>query len=125
VTILPVDDQEIRQGDELRVRISTGRGRYARGQLTYSLSDAPPDATIDKKLGVVFWPTTEAHKPGKYRMVVKVLAAGPRPRSDAQAFTVRLRRRTRRPDEQTDSSDEGTDLSFEVRRRAEQAARAG
>ena len=114
LTILPVDDQEIRQGDELRVRISIRRAGYEREQLTYSLSDAPPDVTIDKKLGIVSWPTTEAHKPGTYQMVVKVLAAGPRPRSDEQAFTVRLRRRTRRADEQTTaSSDDDDGLSFE------------
>jgi hypothetical protein len=113
LTILPVDDQVIRQGDALRVRIAIRRGRYAREHLTYRLSNAPPDATIDKKSGVVVWPTTEAHKPGKYRMVVEVFSAGPRPRSDVQTFTVRLRRCTRRPDEQTVSSNEDPDLPFQ------------
>lgn len=114
VTILPIEDQEITQGEEFRLVVPIRRAGYERGQLRYGLGDAPPDATIDEKLGVISWPTTDAHEPGTYKMVVKVLAAGPRPTSDQQAFTVRLRRLTTRPGERSSaSSGAGDGLSFE------------
>ena len=111
LAIQPMEVQEIAQGDELRMQVPIRRVGYQREQLTYSLSEAPPDATIDGKTGVIVWPTTEAHKPGKYQMIVKVLAAGPRPLSDQQAFTVRLRGRSARRSD-TSSDDDGG-LSFD------------
>jgi hypothetical protein len=110
VSVLPMEDQEIRQGDVLRLQVPTRRAGYKREQLSYQLSDAPPDAAIDEKTGVVLWPTTKAHTPGKYRMIVKVVATGPRVRSDEQALTVRLL--GRKGGDDSDSSDEGTDFSF-------------
>ena len=98
LTIQPIAEQVIKQGDELRMQISVRRPGRERGQLTYSLSDAPPDATIDGKTGEFSWATGETHKLGEYRVTVKVAAAGPQPLSDQKTFLVRLLRNpTRRP----------------------------
>ncbi|HUT90987.1 MAG TPA: DUF1553 domain-containing protein [Thermoguttaceae bacterium] len=111
LTILPMPDQEIAQGDELRMQIPIRRAGYERGQLTYSLSGAPPGATFDEKTGVFSWTTTKAHEPGTYEMIVKVLAAGPRPRSDERTFTVRLRGST--TGQRATPSDDDSGLSFD------------
>ena len=90
LVILPIEDQEITQGDELRMQIPIRRAGFDRGQLAYSLSGAPPGATFDEKTGVFSWATTKAHEPGTYEMIVTVRAAGPKARSDEQTFAVRL-----------------------------------
>ncbi len=90
LTIQPINEQVIQQGDELRVPISVRHSGRQRGRLTYTLGDAPPDAVIDGKTGEFSWVTGETHKLGEYRVTVKVAAAGPRPLSDQQAFVVRL-----------------------------------
>ncbi|NQT17436.1 MAG: DUF1549 domain-containing protein, partial [Planctomycetes bacterium] len=76
-----------------------------RGELRYSLGNAPHGATIDEKSGVFSWPTTSAHEPGKYEMVVKVLTTGAEPLSHERQFAVRLRPGV--------SSDEDTGPSFD------------
>ena len=123
LAILQVDDLKITQGHELRVQIPVRLVGYEPGQLSYSLGDAPPGATIDGKTGAFVWPTTGAHKPGRYDVTVKVLAAGPQPRSHERTFTVwlgenaaGLRKRIPTPSESSDG------LSFEeaYRRRLEQ-----
>ena len=91
LTIPPITDQEITQGDELRMQIPIRRAGRNRGELTYSLDNAPHGASIDQSRGVFSWPTTSAHTPGEYEMVVKVVTTGANPMSYEQAFTVRLR----------------------------------
>ena len=121
LTILPMSDQEVRQGDTLRMQVPVRRVGYEPWELTYSLSGAPPDATFDAETGVFFWATTREHKPGTYQMVVKVLAAGPQPGhrgeavvADQRAFTVRLLGRATAPGGRTSTpSDDKSDLSFE------------
>jgi len=97
LAIQPIAEQVIKQGDELRMRISVRRARGERGPVTYSLSGAPADAAIDARTGELCWATGEAHKLGEYKMTVKVASAGPRPLSDQQTFLVRLLRNPARP----------------------------
>ena len=105
LTVPPITDQEIAQGDELRMQIPIRRVGRDRGELRYSLGNAPHGATIDEKSGVFSWPTTSAHEPGKYEMVVKVLTTGAEPLSHERQFAVRLRPGV--------SSDEDTGPSFD------------
>jgi len=110
LVILPIEDQEITQGDELRMKIPIRRAGFNRGQLAYSLSGAPPGATFDEKTGVFCWATTKKHEPGTYEMVVKVRAAGPKAHSDEQTFAVRLLGRSTGRDA---SSEGDAGLSFD------------
>ncbi len=101
LTILPVADQEIIQGQTLFLEIPTSLGKQA-GGLSYKLADAPTDATIDARRGVVSWPTGEIHPPGDYRFTVTASAAN---RSAEQTFVVRVSKAPLMPDsEPTDFS---------------------
>jgi hypothetical protein len=91
LTIPPIKDQAITQGDELRMQIPIHRAGRDRGELRYSLDNAPHGATIDEHRSVFSWLTTSAHEPGEYEMVVKVVTTGANPLSHEQPFTVRLR----------------------------------
>jgi hypothetical protein len=93
LSILPIADQVVTQGDVLRMPIRVQQEGRERGPLTYRLKGAPPEATIDGKTGELHWPTSETHKPGTYRLVVEVLAAGPQQLSDQRTFVVQLRRK--------------------------------
>ena len=97
LTILPIPDQTITQGDVLRMPIPVRHEGRQPGPLTYSISGAPPEATIDEQTGEFCWPSAETHKPGTYKLIVKVLAAGSRPLSDQQSFSVQLRRKPPQP----------------------------
>ena len=96
LAILDIGDQEITQGDKLRMRIPLDLSGFDPEQLTYSLSGAPPGATIDRRTGEFSWAPTESEDPGTYQMTVKVVAAGERPRSDRRTFTIHLRKRAER-----------------------------
>ncbi len=105
LTILPIPNQSITQGDVLRLPIPVRQAGREPMQLTYSLNGAPPDATIDEKTGEFYWPTAETHKPGTYRVIVEVAAAGARARSDQRAFVVRLLRKPPEPTRHTPDDD--------------------
>ena len=102
LTIPPIANREITQGQTLRMQIPTSPD-YPPGQLSYRLGDAPDDATIDQK-GVFRWPTSE-YAPGEYRVTVRVVDSG-RSQSAQETFLVRLRRGGPRPER------ESTDFSF-------------
>ena len=106
LVILPIEDQEITQGDELRMQIPIRRAGFRRGQLAYSLSGAPPGSTFDEKTGVFCWATTKLHEPGTYEMVVKVRAAGPKAYNDERKFAVQLLGRSPGRDEGTEGEAE-------------------
>ena len=97
MTILPLENQEVTQGDTLQLPIAVHRVGRAREPLKYSVSGAPPAATVDTTTGEFSWPTTDADKPGTYRLVVKVRAAGSRPVSDQKTFVVRLLKKAPEP----------------------------
>lgn len=97
LAILPLSEQAVTQGELLRVSVSVQREGPEQGPLTYSLTSAPPGATIDAKTGDFFWPTRDTHAPGSYQVGVKVTAAGPQPLSDQRTFAVRLDKRPPRP----------------------------
>ena len=105
LTILPIAEQTIAQGEVLQLSITARRVGHERGPLTFSLKGAPPDATIDKTTGEFCWPTAETHKPGTYRLVVTVQATGPPPLSQERAFTVRLGKKPPEPARDTAKSD--------------------
>ena len=90
LTILPISDPVVKQGDVLRISIPIRRKGPERGSVTYSLGDAPPGATIDETTGDLSWPTAETDKPGTYPVIVKVLTAERRPLSDERKFAVVL-----------------------------------
>ncbi len=96
LTILPISDQVIKQGEVLRMKIPV-RLVGQKGRLTYSVSNAPPDATIDENTGEFSWPSAETDKLGEYRVTVKVLAAGSRPLSDQRTFAVVLLKKPHQP----------------------------
>jgi len=110
LVILPIEDQEITQGDELRMQIPIRRAGFNRGQLAYRLSGAPPGSTFDEERGVFCWATTKRHEPGTYEMVVKVRAAGPKAYGDERKFAVRLLGRSPGRDEGAEADGE---LSFD------------
>jgi len=112
LAILPIDEAEISQGDTLHLQIPVRMAGYERDQLTYSLRSAPAEATIDAKAGVLSWPTSQADEPGTYQLTVHVAATGPRPRSDEQTFTIRLR--PGRGGSKTVASNDADALSFET-----------
>ncbi len=95
--ILPISDQQLTQGDKLRMQIPVQVEGFKPDQLTYSLAGGPPGATFDQTTGIFCWDPTAEDEARKYRMVVKVVAAGPQPRSDEQAFTIHLRGRETAP----------------------------
>ena len=97
LTILPISEQSVTQGELLRVPIAVRREGRGQGALTYSLDEGPPNATIDAKTGDFFWPTRDTHAPGQYQVSVKVRATGSQPLSDQQTFVVRLDKRTSGP----------------------------
>lgn len=108
LAILAIKEQVIQQGDALRVPISVSHPGRKRGQLTYSLSHAPPDATIDGKTGEFSWVPGETHKVGEYRVTVKVAAAGSKPLTAQQTFVVRLLKnptRSPRPKPKVEATD--------------------
>ncbi len=105
LTILPIPNQSITQGEVLRLPIPVRHAGREPVQLTYSLNGAPPDATIDEKTGEFYWPTAETHKPGTYRVIVEVLAAGPRARGVQRAFVIRLLRKPPEPTRHTPDDD--------------------
>lgn len=86
-----IDDQEINQGDKVRMRIPLDLNGYEPEQLTYSLR-GPEGATIDRKTGEFSW-STEGQDAGTYQMTVKVVAVGAQARSDQRTFTIRIRAR--------------------------------
>ncbi len=96
--ILPISEQFVTQGELLRVPIPVRREGRQQTALTYSLSEAPPDATIDAKTGEFIWRTGDSHAPGKYMVSVSVHASGRRTLADQQTFAVRLDRRPPRPE---------------------------
>ena len=53
LTILPISEQVIEQGDVLRMQIQVQHVGREPGQLTYSLRGAPADATIARDWGVL------------------------------------------------------------------------
>ncbi len=101
VTIPPIVDQEITQGDVLQLKIPIRLVGRDRGQLTYSLDKAPPEVTIDGKTGELCWPTAATYKPGAYQVVVKVHASEPPALSHKRTFTVRLRGKPTPPPRKT------------------------
>jgi hypothetical protein len=90
LTILPISDPVIRQGDVLRMPIPIRREGPGRAPVTYRLGDAPTGATIDETTGDFSWPTAETHQPGTYPVIVRVLTAGRRPVHDELKFSVVL-----------------------------------
>ena len=93
LTIPEISDQVVTQGEVCRLQIPIRLKGREPGQLKYSLSEAPSDATIDAKTGDFSWSIAETHKPGTYLVNVKVIDAGPPPLSDKRTFAVRIDRK--------------------------------
>lgn len=89
LSILPIKDQEVRQGEELRVAIPLRLVGCERWDLSYSLGGAPEGAKIDAK-GEFSWHPTAAQDAREYKIVVKVVGPGGPPLADRRTFTVRL-----------------------------------
>jgi hypothetical protein len=98
LTIPPIADQELVQGQTLQMQIPTSPEGYQPGEVSYSLSDAPDNATVDRERGVFYWSTTKADPPGEYRVTIAVLAAGRKSQTAEQTFLVRLSERPPMPD---------------------------
>ncbi len=97
LAILPIDDQDLIQGQTLYLEIPTSHGNQP-GQLRFTLADAPPAATIDESRGDLRWPTSEDDPPGEYEITVSVQASGQRPQSAQRTFLVHVTRRPNVPD---------------------------
>ena len=90
LAIPPMLEQDIKQGDKLRLQIPVEAEGYNPAQLRYTISGAPPNAVLDDQSGVFYWAPTAEHAPGTYQMVIKVAATGPSPASHERMFAVRL-----------------------------------
>ena len=104
LTIPSIADQELVQGQTLLMEIPISPVGYKPGQLRYSLGNAPTDAFIDEKRGVVCWPTDDSHPPGDYRMTVTVLPSGKQAQAAEQTFLVRLSKSPPMPDAEAELS---------------------
>ncbi len=76
ILLRPIDDQQIDELTVLRIQISGDVAKARRGQVRYSLRDAPPGAAIDPRTGVFTWQPTEAQGPGWYEMTVRAELEG-------------------------------------------------
>ncbi len=110
VTIPPIDEQVLMEGETLRLQVPVRLAGRDQGEMRYSLAKAPPDATIDPKTGEILWPTAEKYKAGAYQLVVKVSAAEPPALSHQQTFTVRLRGKPKAPPRKTTAPTVDSDL---------------
>ena len=104
VTIAPIEDQEIIQGQTLLLDIPIKPVGFNPRKLNYELGDAPPEAFIDGTRGVLCWPTNESHAPGDYQMTLSVLPAGQQSQPAQQTFLVRLSKGAPMPVEEPDLS---------------------
>ena len=110
---LPI--RRLSRGQTLFLEIPTSLDKQS-GGLSYKLADAPTDATIDARRGVVSWPTGEIHPPGDYRFTVTASAAN---QSAEQTFLVRVSKAPLMPDSEptdfsVDDTPTGQDNPFET-----------
>jgi len=87
LTILPISDPTVRQGEVLRIPIPIRCQGLERDKVKFSLGKAPTGATIDPSTGDFAWSLSDEHKPGTYQATVKVAAAG-QPLADQRTFAI-------------------------------------
>lgn len=104
VAILPIQNQELIQGQTLLLEIPISPASYKPGQLAFSLDDAPAEAFVDGRRGAVCWPTSDADEPGEYRMTVTASVPGKSVPPAQQTFVVHLARQPDMPDAEPELS---------------------
>ena len=97
LTILPISDPAVRQGELLRVPISVRCDGIDSESVTYRLIKAPAGASIDPSTGDFCWLAPDEHKPGTYQATVKAVGAGSRPLADQRTFAIVVLRRAPPP----------------------------
>lgn len=102
VTILPIENQELIQGQTMLLEIPISPASYNPRQLTFALNGAPADAFVDGRRGAVCWPTSDANDPGDYQMTVTASVSGKNTPPAQQTFLVHLSKQAPMPEAESE-----------------------